>query len=410
MNTKDKILIFCEEFNLNFFTGPQKRKFQLYKLLQSQYIVTLAISGDTSNNTLNLNLISIQSIQSLQEYKMIIISPQSFENFKLIDFFTGLIIVDLYIPSIIEHQFIFQDDQKFKVEQLHFDQSLYYKSFSSGDAFLCATSQQKSFYRGMMSAMGILIEEQNILEIPFFAKKSKLIKKQSKVSKIAWIGGFWNWFSPEIFLEKIPLILSKNNQLEIHFVGIKHPFSKFPFNHLAVQRVLQLQKSFPQNIFIHDWLKKQEYQEFLSNIDAVILLSKSKIEEQFSIRTRLFEVLEAKVPIILNSDDQIAQTIDRLNLGIKLSSLNNIDFVAVIEQVLSDSQIRQWDSFFELYSEDNLKVKLLSFFNDVKQLNKKETKNPYLNFSLKSHYRFLWKIKKLKKIGLKKAILKLFTL
>ena len=161
MANQQKILIFCEEFHEDFVTGPQKRKFQLYNLLKEDYQVTLAISGTLPDDSKGRNLLSIQDPKfkkQLPQYHYLVINPQTYVLCPYIDQIQAILIVDLYNPSIIEHQFTFLEDPKQQLHQFHLDQSIYYKTFSKADLFLCATQSQVHFYRGMMSAMGLMVQ------------------------------------------------------------------------------------------------------------------------------------------------------------------------------------------------------------------------------------------------------------
>ncbi|MCJ8345841.1 hypothetical protein MJH12_09895 [bacterium] len=189
-----------------------------------------------------------------------------------------------------------------------------------------------------------------------------------------------------------------HSELEIHFVGISHPFAKFPQNERAVLEVERLKKAYPQNIFSHAWMKSEDYLELLTDLDAVVLLSKYEVEEQYSIRTRLFEILESKIPVILNSKDHLSNLIQEFQLGHQISHLDSVKFPELIQQVLHSNHSRNWEAFFTEFNKNRLKSNLLESIATLKKKNKVNLKNPYLQIRLHSFHKLLWKVQKLKKL------------
>ncbi|MCO4783693.1 MAG: hypothetical protein KC646_15305 [Candidatus Cloacimonetes bacterium] len=359
-----------------------------------------------------MNLLSLQSNQLAQifsNFDIIIVSPQSFESTPIIDYFNKKIIVDLYIPSVIEHQYTFTEQDQLQ-QQFYKDQSLYFKSFCHGNLFLCANDAQKHFYQGMMTAMGRLIQNQSFVTIPFFAEATSLSKEPSDKIRIAWIGGFWNWLHPEPFIDQVPQIISNISEIEIHFVGIDHPFAKFPMNQKAIQRVHDLQSKFPHNIFIQPWIDGADYLSFLQKLDAVILLSKFTTEEEYSIRTRLFEILESQVPVILNSNDELAKLISNNQLGVQIDTSSSLDFSEIITQLIASKENRNWQEFFNHYDKENIQKKLFEAIEHLKNYTNYNAKNPYFIQKLRWNHKILWKIKRLQKLSFSQVLNKFFGL
>lgn len=401
MPTPLKILIFCEEFHQEFLTGPQKRKFQLHQLLAQTHDVSIAVANSSCKEFQDMKILSINDksfSNNLATFDILIVSPQSFESTPSIDVFNGKIIVDLYIPTVLEHQYTFEKEDQIQT-QFFKDQSLYYKAFSCGDLFLCANNSQLHFYQGMMTAMGRLIRNQELICVPFFATEHHKPLYTSDKIKIAWIGGFWNWFQPEPFIEQVSQIIDSIPNIELHFVGIDHPFSKFPLNKEAINKIKYLQSQFSSKLFIHPWMNGQIYQDFLHELQGVVLLSKYKTEEEYSIRTRLFEILEAKVPVILNSNDELAKLIAVNNLGVQVCTNNKISFTKVIQELLTTNTKRNWNEFLLKFDKKDLQKSLLSCIDSLQHHTKSQTNNPYFIQKLKWNYKFLWKLKRAKKLG-----------
>ena len=155
--------------------------------------------------------------RSVELADVILIQGHILHYFPFIKNYKGKIIVDLYNPFNLESLEMFRNDNM--AERLRIDKSnidLLKFQISIGDFFICASEKQRSYWLGMMNAMGRVnpfsYDDDNTLKklidiVPFgipstppkhtgepIRKMIPSLREDDMV--ILWGGGIWNWLDP----------------------------------------------------------------------------------------------------------------------------------------------------------------------------------------------------------------------
>jgi len=163
---------------------------------------------------------------------------------------------------------------------------------------LYANDRQYYYYEGQFFAINKLdwkaFKFSPLLKVPCGIDiVDKIEKPKEKKFKLLWYGPVYPWYKPEKVLD----VAAYLNNTTIDFVGIKHPRYTNSYN-----------KFFKKFFDANDNLKNINIiEEFCDNpaklyerYDAGIILAREWLEEKYSSRGRILDMLSHGLPVILN--------------------------------------------------------------------------------------------------------------
>src|SRR4030042_2358609 len=287
-----RLLIISYDIIGKQMAGPGIRFYEFAKILSNYIDVILAAPNRIDINTEGFKIVTYEAgnYKTLKRYTeisdIILIQGHILHYFPFIKNYKGKIIVDLYNPFNLESLEMFRNDNI--AERLRIDKSnidLLKFQISIGDFFICASEKQRSYWLGMMNAMGRVnpfsYDDDNTLKklidiVPFGIPSTPPKHTGESIRKmipslreddmvVLWGGGIWNWLDPISVVKAFWEITRNHKDIKLVFLGIKHPDPKLPEMRkcreaINLSKELDLYDTF---IFYNEWVPYEMRQNFL---------------------------------------------------------------------------------------------------------------------------------------------------
>jgi glycosyltransferase involved in cell wall biosynthesis len=364
-----KMLIISYDIIGSQMAGPGIRFYEFAKILSNYIDLTLATPNKIDIETTGFKTITYDysNSRTLKRYTeladIILMQGHILHYFPFLKNFKGKIIVDLYNPFNLESLEMYRNNklaERLRVDKNNID--LLKFQLLIGDFFICASEKQRSFWLGMLNAMGRVnpynYDDDNTLKklidvvsfgIPSTPPKHtgesirKIIPSLREEDMVAlWGGGIWNWLDPITVIKAIWEITRNRKDIKLIFVGIKHPDPKLPemrkcIDAINLSKELDLYDKF---VFFNEWVPYEMRQNFLLESGAGLSVHQEKIETEFAYRTRVMDYIWAKLPIITTEGDSIAKMVKDENIGEVVKYESTHQLARVIESVLANKSLR----------------------------------------------------------------------
>lgn len=341
------ILIFTSGIVGKKIAGPVARHFSLASELSSRHNVTL-MGYDIVNNFKGGCGYSVAKYSPFGLFKAL----KRHDCLIAFDFRSWLMFLLAFIPilKIFDlYDFIFFEDNK-QNRKCILGKIKYI--FSVGDMFLCATSKQADFCKGLLYAQGRFHQETpSVIEIPFglpptvppkdkdFSLKEKFGIAQDDPLLI-WGGGLWKWFDIPTLLKAMKLVKHVIPNIRLFFLGgVNDAEGK------RVERADEIESLaidlglINENVFFNkEWVDFNERHNYLLSADIGINTHPTGLETTYAFRTRILDYLWAQLPIITNDGDYFGQLVEQKKLGIVVPAGNEKKLSEAIIRLVSDKK------------------------------------------------------------------------
>lgn len=336
-----RVLLFCHDRLHASMAGPAIRYWEFAHALAREHEVTLFSGADAS---LSSDLFAICSPattslkKAVQAHDVIVSQLISIKLAYFAKKYQKKIILDCYDPLPIENLEFYKHLSPARQMQVH--QALLksvHLSFSMADRMICASSFQRDFWLGHLSAHH-LITPAAYDQDPAFLKKIGIVpfgldeKPPNKNGKglreifqlnesdfvLLWGGGIWNWFDPLTLIHAIKILRGTHPHIKLVFMGTKHPNPDIPEMKMttdAVTLAKELDLVDQQVFFNFGWIPYDERQNFLLDANVGASCHFPNLETRFSFRTRILDYLWAGLPILTTEGDFFADLVQKEGLG-----------------------------------------------------------------------------------------------
>jgi glycosyltransferase involved in cell wall biosynthesis len=261
------------------------------------------------------------------------------------------LILDAYVPIYVEISARESKDIDTEYSNYMADIARFNKVLRRGDYFLCASQSQKTFYVGVLSALGIInprsYREDRVLIAPFGihdlpAKAShnpykKLGIKDGDFTAL-WFGGLYPWFRIDELLDAI-LKLSKNPGFNFVFVGGRNPFNPNPDFSKQYETALAFAEKhglLDKSVFFVDWVDFDQRMNWFKHADVVISLNQPGQENGFSWRTRVMDFVWGELAILTNGGDPLSEDLIVANAALRLTDLSASELTKSLKALQND--------------------------------------------------------------------------
>ena len=279
------------------------------------------------------------------------------------------IAVDSYAPWLLEN-LVWHDQDDWQTWLPAYEKmfSVQLKLLEAGDFFFCASERQRDYWLGMLHAQNRINPYsyrkdptlRNLIDVVSYGLPDKApvatqptikgvhpaIKKTDKV--ILWSGGLWEWLDPLTLVHAVAKLVSRHPELKLYFMGTQHPNPAvvgmaMPAKTIALSQELGVYES---HVFFNDWVPYKERANYLVEADLAVISHPEHIETRFSYRTRMLDCIWASIPLIITKGDEMADWVDKYNLGLTVPSQDVDAMAAAIEKILTRGEQEAYTAGF----------------------------------------------------------------
>lgn len=267
---------------------------------------------------------------------------------------TQRLILDCNVPAYIEVSARASTEKIMEYRQFNNDMKSWNSALLRADAILCASEVQKTYYQGVLSALGkinpVSYDIDNIFVVPYGvfergateASLKPLIDLPENTIKLLWFGGVYPWFSINDLLRAVKEIHT-NTPVSLVVVGAKNPNVVHP----DFIRVYESYKSmidsgdFEGIVFDIPWVSFADRFKWYDLADYILTISQEGMENKFSWRTRTVDFLSSDTPILTNGGDPLSDVLIKTGNAFKIDTKNLAQSIsAQINNAVFDSSAR----------------------------------------------------------------------
>lgn len=245
------------------------------------------------------------------------------------------LILDCYVPIYVEMSARDSANVEKEFEDYRLELEKWSHVLKRGDLFLVASDAQKSYYQGVISAVGrinpVSYGDDPIIVAPYgiYREEAKAhgtpisdMTGDKKTKKILWFGGIYPWFDLRGLIEATALL---NEQIpsKLVIVGAKNPFNRHPD---FIRRYEELESfaneaRFKGLVEIEGWAKFTERADWYLDADIVVVVNREGLENHLAWRTRMIDFMWADLPVITNGGDPLSEEMIKGGAALRFSGL-----------------------------------------------------------------------------------------
>lgn len=277
------------------------------------------------------------------------------------------IIYDLYVPNFVEriaHLAGQPGDAALRRSLLECERIEYATAIELGDAFICASQQQRDHWLGALGQAGRLDLDlldrdpdgrQLIDVVPFGLPdqppvvpsgdgplRGGLLPRDSII--LLWTGGLWNWFDPGLVLAGFERARKGDPRLRFVVMGMDHPegnWEETATSSALRARASELGLLGPDGpvTLLAGWVPYRERHRYLKDADAAVSAHHTNLETRFSFRTRFLDQLWCGLPTLTSAGGELTDRM--INAGAALAVADEpASWEAAILDFASDPRLR----------------------------------------------------------------------
>lgn len=287
------------------------------------------------------------------------------------------LLLDNYAPHWVELLTVSQKGSRRALLSIKIAFNLFRTLFGAivCDTVIAANKRQQDLYRGLAASSGNLhlIDKIQILSYgadPVIETKTRshlIHLSKNKINDsdilIGWIGSLWDWFDYKPMVAAISTVASSNNDLKLVFFGVDKNKEKEVKQYIAT-----MAGNASENFLFLPWIDYESRLEVWSGLDAGIVWANPSIENDYAARTRNYDCISARLPIIQNWDDYWGPIINEHNIGI--TTTENALESAIADFISNRELITEYSkniaTLYDEYSWRSITANLLSLTSTAK--------------------------------------------
>jgi glycosyltransferase involved in cell wall biosynthesis len=152
---------------------------------------------------------------------------------------------------------------------------------------------------------------------------------------VLWNGGIWDWMDPIVLLRAFRLLKDRDSSLQLLFMasrscdGSETDAAKRAKDYAVRHDLLG------NNVFFgEEWLPYEERVQWLRAATACVVSAPDHLESRFSCRTRLFDAIWARTPIVCTTGGYLAEETVRYSLGRTTAADSPTELAEALEAVV----------------------------------------------------------------------------
>lgn len=377
---KFDILIISDDVVGERMAGPGIRAWELARVLARKFKVILARPDYSPphlpTTDIEFPVISYtvgkeaELLKFVRQSRIVLIQGYILNKFPEIKRVAEWLIVDMYVPFVLENLFIHQQkiprllDREFIHRR---DLQVFNELLLWADHFLCATEKQKDLLTGCLLSLNrinpaILDNSPDLSDlisvVPFGLQSNDATKeehftkiididelsiKNSEDTLFLWGGVISNWFDPMTLISAFDEARKINPKIRLLFLSTTHPNPLLPKLDMAT-KAYELSSSLgllgTYVFFNQDWVPYEERGKYFQAADVGVSIHKIHFETRFSFRTRMLDYIRYEIPILCTEGDFFADLVREKNLGLVVPEGDVFALREAILKMASSPEIR----------------------------------------------------------------------
>ncbi len=271
------------------------------------------------------------------------------------------VVIDLYCPETLETlellagrpggpaAFTRRQHTATTIDRLH-------AALRTGHHFICASETQRDLWLGAMLALRLIAPElydrdpslREVIDlVPFGVSDApppasaqggprEAIPSLGQDDEIVlWNGGIWRWLDAQTAIRAVASLARRRRQVRLVFMGgsADHPAASAS---TAAARALAEQLGVLGSVVhFHDgWVPYAERGAWLTQAACALSAQTEHLETRFAYRTRLLDCFWAGLPVVCTGGDDLAERVEREQLGAVAPPGDAEALAVVLERVL----------------------------------------------------------------------------
>jgi glycosyltransferase involved in cell wall biosynthesis len=221
-----------------------------------------------------------------------------------------------------------------------------------GHAFLCASERQRDLWTGTLLAQRLIAPAVHdadptlgglLAVVPFGVPDEPPVAGEGPRERfgldaddevVLWNGGLWDWLDAESVLHAIARLSPERPRLRLVFMGASAAAQARGAEQRAHALARDLGLLGRVVRFNDSWVPYAQRGAWLLQADCAITAHHDHLETRFSHRTRLLDCLWAGLPVVCTRGDELAERIEREDLGATVAPEDPAALAAALAQVL----------------------------------------------------------------------------
>ena len=223
------------------------------------------------------------------------------------------------------------------------------------DRVICASERQRDLWLGAMMSTGRLDAVayshdhtlRSVIDIvPFGVPEeppergstpgpSELLGIGKDDELVLWNGGIWSWLDAPGAIRAIGRVRSARPNARLVFMGSSRSAAARSATAQAVELARELDLLGTGVLFHDGWVPYRERATWLLEADCAISAHLDHLEARYAHRTRMLDCFWAGLPIVCTSGDELADEVDRSDLGATAAPGDDGGLAAGLERVLA---------------------------------------------------------------------------
>jgi glycosyltransferase involved in cell wall biosynthesis len=341
---RSRILVATEDALTRKVAGPAIRAWHIARALASEHEVVLATTSgrcEISPPNFAARAATTDELADLERWcDVLVVQGFILRNAPPLRSSKKVIIVDIYNPQHLEQlALVSHESDTFREETARYATDVINEQLARGDFFICASTKQRDFWLGQLSALGRVnpktYDDDQMLNklvtiVPFGLPDEppmhtrKLLKDvvpgiSGSDEVLLWGGGIYNWFDPLTLIRAVDQLRRRRPSVRLFFMGLRHPNPAVLEPRMAVEarRLAGSLGLIGHHVFFNeDWVPYEDRQNLLLEADLGVSTHLRQLESAFSFRTRILDYIWAGLPIVATNGDSFADLIQREPLGL----------------------------------------------------------------------------------------------
>lgn len=339
--SRPRVLFICADTVGESMAGPGIRAYELARAVKPFADVTLAGVEGATTSLPEVDVVAYHARDQralkphIEVADAVVAQPQWPVVAHWLKRSGARLIFDLYDPEPFEVLEFLSDRPKVRgvVQTLTLDRIT--EAFRIGHHFMCASSKQRDLWLGAMLAERLIRPAvydrdasmlSTIDAVPFGIPSEPAVhsgapgpRARFGLSKddelVLWNGGIWKWLDAPSTIRAMAKLAKRRPKARLVFMGASGHGPAQTATAAARRLADELGLLDHHVFFNHEWVPYASRADWLLEADCAISTHVEHLETRFAFRTRILDCFWSGLPVVCTKGDDLAERIEREDLG-----------------------------------------------------------------------------------------------